>query len=431
MVVGAGPMGTAMDAQDTQDTQREHDVQGAQRPREDRSRLEVRPLGLHVVDAAVAHRMVPPPLDWLGEESCRAFVDAEPLNLVHVLVGEDQGGTAAGYAAGRQVRDLVADGRYSDVGEVVALHEMRFGAHRQIGLVAGVPVDHITDGLVRPHEQTRAERERSLSAFLDAAAMDLSPVVLTHRPNVDLDALIDELTAGAADVEFSSWGGLDHRVWIVRRPDDIDRVRAACCAIDQLVVIDGHHRVAAAERRGTADGMLLAEIVPDTQLQMHAIDRRVALDGQQPDAVLAALDRIATVSPIEGDAPDRPDGPHDVLMLLDGRWYRIDVDDPPDDPVAGLPPVLLQERVLGPVLGIDDPRTDPRIEHLPGTWLLADVAAQHADGALRQTAVFVPRAVRVDEVAAVASLGRVLPPKSTYVDPKPGPGVFLHLRDQP
>lgn len=396
-------------------------------------RVDLRPIDLHLVAGDVAARVVPPPADALTPEERTDLAARERLSLLRVLGPEGQEGGPAGRTAGRLIREHVAAGRYEERGPVVAVHELRTPTHRQIGLVAGIPVADVDAGVVRPHEQTRAYREERLAAFLDAAGVDVSPVVLTHVAQPAIDALIDEVCHADPDLEFDGWGGVRHRVWIVDDTSVCERLRTAAGAITQLTIVDGHHRVAAALRaRESADGaareepLLLAELVADRDLRMVGFDRRVHVaDIAEAQRILAGLADVAHLTDLGIGPPPRPVGAAEMLVAVSGRWWRASFTDVPDELPESLPVSLLQERVLGPIVGIADPRTDGRLEHVPG---LGDLRALDRAVHEAMTMAFVPRAVTVAELQAVARRGAVLPPKSTYVDPKPGPGVLIRLR---
>jgi uncharacterized protein (DUF1015 family) len=372
------------------------------------------PSTLHVVAAAHAPDLVP------GSETASAG------RFAPVLDAEDVGGADAGERAAWIVAGLLADGCYSRHPGALAIHELERDHHRQTGLVGAIPVCLVADGVVRGHEQTRADREAQLSAFLSTSGMDLDPVILAHRPDPDLVAAMRRITRAPADVSFLA-AGTRHRIWIVERPAPRDALGDAAARLRDLIVIDGHHRVAAARRRhdGGLEPRFLAELVADDQLRMWGFDRRIRLDATAPASLLAGLDRTGTLARLSAPPATRPRDTHDVLVHLAGAWYRLALADGVDDPVDRLPVVALQQRVLGPLLGIDDPRTDDRIEHLPGTGGLEELGARTPPSHV----LFVPPAVGLDAVRRVVDAGRALPPKSTYVDPKPGPAVFLRPHD--
>jgi uncharacterized protein (DUF1015 family) len=377
--------------------------------------------------------VIPPPTDALDEEQRAELVAEEPLSLLHVLGPEGDDGAAAGRTAGELLRELIAAGRYRPCGPVLAVHELVTPQHRQVGLVAGIPLEDLRAGRVRAHEQTRSDRERKLAEFLDAAGMDVSPVVLTHELVGELDDLVSEVVERSPDLAFLGWHDVRHRVWIVTDEEDQARMRAAAAAIDVLTIVDGHHRVAAALTSDTlgassGPGTLLAELIPDRDLRMIGYDRVVRTeDPRQVRSVVDALHHVADVEHLGDELPPRPTQQHEVLVGTDRGWLRANFRDPPSELPESLPVALLQDRVLAPCLGIDDPRTDPRLEYVPG---LDDLGALHRWLEREQGIAFVPRAVTVDELQRIAGAGRILPPKSTYVDPKPGPGVVLRLRDR-
>ncbi len=387
--------------------------------------LTIVPVELHLVEPSVAERMIPPPADALTAAQREELVAEEPLSLLHVLGPEGDDGATAGRIAGDRIRELVAANRYRYRGSCFAVHELATSDHRQRGLIVGIPLEDVRGGQVRAHEQTRADRERRLADFLDAAGMDVSPVVLTHPAVDELGALVDEVASGEPDLDFTGWHGVAHRVWMIEDPERRARLAKAAGAIGALTIVDGHHRVAAALASQTTD-TLLAELVPDGALRMVGYDRRVVLeDPDVPARVVAGLSDVGEVQPLGDGIPQRPSGDSEVLVGTSEGWHRVTFREVPDELPDRLPAALLQERLLAPMLGITDPRTDPRLEYVPG---LDDLAELHRSLWPAPTLAFVPRAITVAELLEIAEAGRMLPPKSTYVDPKPGPGVLLRLR---
>ncbi len=397
-----------------------------------RADLGLRPVDLHLVDQRVAGRVIPPPADAVAEEERWAMVADEPLSLLRVLGPEGDDGATAGRRAGERIRALVAAGRYHHHGPVLAVHELVADHHRQRGLIAGIPLEDVRAGRVRAHEQTRAHREEKLSAFLDAAGMDVSPVLLTHTLIPELDHLLDTVVTGPPDLAFEGWHGVRQRVWVVDDPDLQARIRTAAAPIGLLTIVDGHHRVAAALRTAdaaSAPDTLLAELIPDRDLRIIGYDRRVELDHpDEADAIMAGLVELAEVRPLPAGVPPRPATRDQLLVGTARGWVSATLRDVPDRLPDRLPVALLQHRVLAPLVGIADPRTDPRLKHVPG---LGDLRALDASLHRGPAVAFVPPAVTVDELRSIAEAGEILPPKATYMDPKPGPGVVLRLRDRP
>jgi hypothetical protein len=201
------------------------------------------------------------------------------VDLEDVLAAEQSGGTEAGLRAGAAVRAMVARGALRAVGHTLAVHELAAGDLRQWGIVAGVSVRDVVQGRVRLHEQTRSDRERDLSDFLEAAGLDTAPVVLAHRDLPGLDELMADVADRPPDVALTTADGVDHRVWIVTA-DDVVLIVATLAALEGLTVLDGHHRVAAAVRRGDPDGLLMAELVADAAVRGRAVIPMKGVDEQ-------------------------------------------------------------------------------------------------------------------------------------------------------
>jgi uncharacterized protein (DUF1015 family) len=253
-----------------------------------------------------------------------------------------------------------------------------------------------------------------------------------HRPSAAVDAVVRGVVAREPDADLTTRDEVRHTMWVVDDAAEIAALRAALGEVGDLYVADGHHRSAAASRvhaaRGSADGdhdAFLAVLFPLDVVNVMAYNRVVAdLAGHSVEELLVALDEVGfDVSAASGAvAPTRP---HEFGVHLDGDWFRArarDVDE--TDPLARLDVSLLQDRVLGPLLGIGDPRTDARIAFVGGIRGTAEIERLVASGRAAVGFTLCPTAL--DDLVAVADSGAVMPPKSTWFEPKLASGLVLH-----
>jgi uncharacterized protein (DUF1015 family) len=353
----------------------------------------------------------------------------DPATFVWRSAGDDQERRRAALEALLEpTASIVTDG------PVLAVYRITAGDRRQTGLLADVAVDAYEAGRIRGHEHTRREKEEALFAELDAVEALVGPVALAHRPEPALATLLDGL---AGDRPTAAWTTADrarHELWVVEG-DRLEELTARSAALDPLYIVDGHHRIAAAVRRAAsrrdgarpeADdpwGAFLAAVFPADQLTVRATHRVVELDGADPAAVRDRIGTCGRLTPVDGLEAARPRAPREFGVGLAGSWYRLEgLALPPDGPVPYTDVQALDEHVLGPVLGVEDPRTDPRLDFVPDVGGLDRLARRSRDG---RAAVFLVHAVTVDEVLAVADAGAALPPKSTWFDPKPIKGAAL------
>jgi len=312
------------------------------------------------------------------------------------------------------------------------LYRQAVEGHEQIGLAALYSVADYDAGLVRRHEHTRPAPEADRARHIAATGIHAGPVFLAFRDGEGLaDRMARQTARSEPECDFTAADGVRHTVWRVPDPTawvrSFERVLAAYIA-------DGHHRAAAAARvaRETPGGMedsaeaawVLALWFPAERLRILPYHRAIAhLGGRTAGELLEEIRRRMIVT--EADGP-QPSGRGDIRMGLAGRWYRLVCPSPPtgSDPVEALEVSLLQSLVLTPVLGVTDPRNDSRISFIGGRGGLGELEARLADG--RAAVVFSMPPVAMADIMAVADRGGVMPPKSTWFDPKPRSGLIVH-----
>lgn len=394
-----------------------------------------------LVSPAAADRVVAPAYDSLSAEERAAVAAAEPDSFLNVMRSpEDQppGATLDRdelLTASRATLDrLLARGAF-DRHDRPTYHllRMRRGDHEQTGVVGTVPVADVGT-VVRLHEETREDKEDDLVRHLEVVGVESSPVGLIHRGPSPVADLVARVTAGPPDLEVTSDDGLRQQVWTVAGEDDLAAIARAFRDVPALYLTDGHHRAASAVRHarrrsaGPDDpaARLLVVVFPADELRLepyHRVVRDVGRD--RADAVLDAIAERFTVTPVDGGGPPPP--PRDAgtfALHLAGRWsvIRAAPADAAADPVAVLDVTVLQERILRPVLGIADPRTDERLEFVPGTRGLDELVRRAGDDG----AAIALAPTDVTELMAVADAGAVMPPKSTWFEPKLRSGIFLY-----
>ncbi|MBW3658409.1 MAG: DUF1015 family protein [Actinobacteria bacterium] len=395
-----------------------------------------------LVSPTAADRVVAPAYDSLSPAERGAVAAAQPDSFLNVMRSpEDQPPGAALdreelLAASRATLDrLLAEGAFDrSARPAYQVLRMRRGEHVQTGVVGTVPVDDIGP-VVRLHEETREDKEDDLVRHLEVVGVESSPVGLVHRGPSPVADLLARVTERAPDLTVTAEDGLEQQVWTVAAEDDTAAIERAFRDVPALYLTDGHHRAAAAvryaRRAGVQDGdappaRLLVVVFPAAELRLepyHRVVRGVGAD--RADAVLAALAERFTVTPVVvPGVPDPPDAAGAFLLHLADRWHRIRSAAPgaAADPVTALDVTVLQERILGPVLGIADPRTDERLEFVPGTRGLEELVRRAGDDG----AAFALAPTDVTELMAVADAGAVMPPKSTWFEPKLRSGMFLY-----
>jgi len=317
------------------------------------------------------------------------------------------------------------------------LYELTMQGKSQTGLVACVPLDDYLSGVVRKHENTRKEKETDRIRHVDRCSAQTGPVFLASHASAAVEALTGQLKTGRPACDFVSDDGIRHRCWVIDDREAVEALTHMFENISCLYIADGHHRAASAVRTGLLrrekypdyDGTeefnsFLAVIFPDNQLNILPYNRVVRdLNGYTEEAFLAAVSRYFEIS--ASDRAVEPSEPYHFGCYLDGRWYLLRLREGlvPKDPVGRLDVSVLQHFLLDPVLGIKDPKTDSRIGFVGGIRGVAELERRcHED----MVVAFSVCATAIGQLFDVADAGLLMPPKSTWFEPKLRSGLFIH-----
>ncbi len=393
----------------------------------------------------VCAEVASPPYDVLSSDEARQMAAENPVSFLHVVKPEIdlEKGTdvyaPAVYAKGAEnLKRLMDDGvLIQEAAPAFYLYRQRMGDHVQTGLVAGASVDEYEADLIKKHEHTRPVKEDDRTRHIDALDANTGPVFLTYRARPEIDRLVDRLTGGEPVYDFVAPDGIQHVLWVVVDADDRDALADAFALVPELYVADGHHRSAAGtrirslRRDANADhtgeeayNYFLSVIFPDDQMMILDYNRVVRdLNGLDAEAFVAAVGKNFDASRVENGKPARA---RCFGMYLDGRWHRLTAKEgsfPSDDPVRSLDVAILQENLLAPVLGIGDPRSDERIDFVGGIRGLAELERKVDSG--EWAVAFALHPTSIDQLFAVADAGLVMPPKSTWFEPKLRSGLVV------
>jgi uncharacterized protein (DUF1015 family) len=307
------------------------------------------------------------------------------------------------------------------------LYRQTLGAHRQRGIMACCSCKEYDAGVIRKHEKTKKPTEDERARHVDLVGAHTGPVFLIHKDDAGIAALSAKVEAGAPLFDFTAPDGIGHTVWSITDTAAVEKLFAA---IPHAYIADGHHRAAAAarvarERGGEGEHQyFMASLFPASELKVLAYNRIIRdLAGMRPEQFVRRVQLLFDVA--ENPSPI-PTGPRQVSMYLGGKWYGLSwYPEQKSDPVSALDVSVLQDRLLGPVLGIDDPRTNMRIEYVGGLKS-ADELVRKVDSG--QAAVgFSVYPTTVDQLMAISDAGQIMPPKSTWFEPKLRSGLFVHL----
>lgn len=403
-----------------------------------------RPFAALRAAAEHAATVAAPPYDVVTREEAGALARDNPLSFLHVSRAEiDLPASTGPYDA--RVYDTAAANlaRLEREGALVRdaepayyVYRMDTAAGTQTGVAFSASIEAYLENRIRRHELTRPAKEDDRVRQIEAVGAGTGPVLLVHRDDAPLAALLAEAAAGTPDADVPDLDGTRHRVWRVADPARAAAIGARLNAAEALYIADGHHRSAAAARvcaaRRERDPALgpdaacagfLAVSFPEHEVRILDYNRVVRdLNGLGEDAFLDALGERFELRP--SAAPVRPTAPGHFGLYLDGRWHTLAPLAPPDeaDPVERLDVRILERLVLAPVLGIEDVRSDPRIDFVGGSRGVEGVAARVDAGEM--AAGFTLHPTRLADLMAVADAGRIMPPKSTWFDPKLADGLL-------
>ncbi len=386
------------------------------------------------------------PYDVYNRKEACAAVAGNPVSFLNIDRAEtqfsDDVDTYADcvYEKARELLDTqIAEGVYvTDAGDHYYLYELTMDGRSQTGIVACSSIDDYVNGVVKKHENTREDKELDRIRHVDTVNAQTGPIFLAYRQNETLKAIVAEEKAKPVLYDFVSDDGIRHRVWKIDDPAQTAAIEAAFAAIPATYIADGHHRAASAvkvglKRRAENPGYtgeepfnyFLSVLFPDEELMILPYNRVVKdLNGMSREQFFEAVKGKFELEEI-GKEPYAPAEKGTFGMYLDNTWYALKVlpQYRSTDPVKGLDVSILQDQLLGPVLGIGDPRTDKRIDFIGGIRGLKELERRVRED---MEIAFSMYPTSIKELLAVADAGLLMPPKSTWFEPKLRSGLFIH-----
>ncbi len=411
----------------------------------------VRPFAALRPNAQHAAQVAAPPYDVVTAAEARAQVVGKPWNFLHVsrpevdMLEQTDPYAPAVYARGAEnfLRMQDAGVLRRDEAPYYYVYRLIDDAHCQTGVAAAVAVQAYHENRVRRHELTVPAKESDRARHIETLNAQTGPALLAYHASPAIDELIGLVVDDAPELDFRACDGVRHSLWVVRNQDQIAQLSNQFNALGQLYIADGHHRTAAAatvaaRRRKHAErdeveqsyAYFLAVMFPDRELRILDYNRAVAdLNGLSERAFLAEVGKIFRVESQPG--PVRPQQRRQFGMYLGGTWYRLSViageAQLSDDPVKGLDIALLGAKLFEPILGIRDPRRDRRIEFIGGVRGLEALQQRVDCGEMAVAFSLYP--TTIGELFAVADANRLMPPKSTWFEPKLADGLVSHVLD--
>lgn len=394
-------------------------------------------------NAEVVSKVAALPYDVYSSKEAREVVKDNELSFLNIDRAETQFPEDVDIysdAVYQKAHDLLWDdvekGIFlQDQAESFYIYEQKMGDRTQTGIVALSSIDDYVSGVIKKHENTREEKELDRIKHVDVCNAQTGPIFLCYRQDNAIDEIVENVKKTEPVYSFESEGNVYNRVWIIADSQDVEKITSVFSKMDHTYIADGHHRCASAvkvglKRREENPGKelesdyFLSVLFPDNQLMIMDYNRVVKdLNGLRPDLFLSRMKEKFVVT--ESDTPVKPNKKGIFGMYLDEKWYILEAtsDIIDIDVVERLDVSVLQNEVLHPILGIGDPRTDKRIDFIGGIRGLSELEKRcHED--MRVAFSLCPTSI--EELFAVADAGRLMPPKSTWFEPKLLSGMFIH-----
>ncbi len=405
---------------------------------------DIRPFRALRPERSKAGQIAALPYDVYSRQEAKAEIERSPLSFLRI----DRAETNFSYdvdtyddrvyeKARELLQDMIEKGEFKeDEKPMFYIYELTMEGRTQTGIVAAASIDDYEKNIIKKHENTRPDKETDRIKHIDALRAHTGPVFLGYRKNGVIERIVSLVKEGPSEYDITASDGVRHRIWLIDDDAYIAAVRGAFDGINEIYICDGHHRCEAARKEmhllkesgkdyEGADAFL-SVLFPAEELKIYDYNRVVKdLNGLSESRF---LDRIRKKFDIEekGSEPFKPDRPHEFGMYISHCWYRLKIreDIIPDDPVDSLDVSLLQNELLSPILNIEDPRTDPRISFVGGIHGMKGLM----DKVDRKEFVcaFSLFPTSIEELFSVADSNRLMPPKSTWFEPKLRSGLFIH-----
>jgi uncharacterized protein (DUF1015 family) len=391
-----------------------------------------------------AAEVLAPPYDVLSSAEARDRAKGKPWSFLHISKPEidldpaiDPHDRAVYAKAAENLDRMISSGILKrDDKPCYYVYRLTWRDRTQTGLAAVASLADYATNRIRKHELTTPVKEDDRVRQIEAVDAQTGPVMIGYPAAPQIDAMLARAATRNPEVDVTADDGVRHQLWVIDDDEAIAALTRAFDALPAIYIADGHHRSAAAARvaegRGTRAGShryFLAVLFPDHEMTILDYNRVIKdLNGRTPEALLAELRKLGTVE--ASDAAVRPASAAEFGMYLAGRWYRVKLKPelvPVDDPIGRLPITLLARNVIEPLFGITDPRTDKRIDFIGGGRGLGELERRVASGEMAVAVALYP--TQMDDLMAVADAGGIMPPKSTWFEPKLADGMVNHVLD--
>lgn len=403
----------------------------------------VRPFRAYRPPVSSVAAVASPPYDVISTVEARALAAGNPSSFLHVSrpeidlpEGTDEHDDAVYKRGAQNLAALISEGALAQDPEPhLYLYAQRMGDHRQVGVVGCASVAEYLGDSIKKHEKTRADKEDDRTRHIEELGAHDEPVFLTYRADAEIDRLVAESIKSSPVYDFTTPDGIQHTLWVLGR-EATRELSERFERVPTLYVADGHHRSAAAARvhqklrgDGGEHDVFLAVVFPDHEMKIMSYNRVVRdIEGRGPEEILAKLSEVLDMEPAESGEAATPKAPKTFGVFAFGRWYKARVRPgsyDKSDPVAELDCSICQSQILGPIFGVSDPRRDKHVDFIGGIRGVAELERRVVSGGYTVAIHLYP--TQIGELFAVSDAGLLMPPKSTWFEPKLRSGLFVHV----
>lgn len=399
-------------------------------------------------EKTLANQVAALPYDVMNSEEAREMVKGNPYSFLHVDKAEidlpreiDLYDKRVYEKAAENLNNMIEKGiLIEDKEPKLYIYRQIMNGRAQTGIVGCTSIDDYMNNIIKKHEFTRADKEQDRINHVDYCNANTGPIFLTYRHREDINAIVKKETAKVPTCDFVSEDGISHIVWSIDCDATIKELCEIFSGIDYLYIADGHHRAASAVKVGkkrreenpsyTGEeefNFFLSVMFPDDDLYVMDYNRVLKdLNGHSYEEYMELLGDKFIIEEYKGEGEYRPEQKHTFGMYIEGAWYKLTAKDGTydgNDPVARLDVSILQNNLLHPVFGIEDPRTDKRIDFIGGIRGLKELEKRVQEG---MAVAFSMCPTTIEDLMAIADAGKVMPPKSTWFEPKLRSGLFIH-----
>lgn len=396
----------------------------------------------------LAERVAALPYDVMNSEEARQMVTGNPYSFLHVDKAEidlspdiDLYDEKVYQKARENMDNMIAEGvLQQDAQANFYIYRQIMEGRSQTGIVACCSIDEYLGNKIKKHEFTRADKEQDRIKHVNICDANTGPIFLTYRSREDINAMIEKWCQSTPTYNFQSEDGIGHIVWVIDDQQTVTNLQKCFQQVEELYIADGHHRCASGVKVGqmrreqypdfTGEeefNSFLAVIFPDKDLKIMDYNRVVKdLNGLTTAEFFTAVEEKFSITKTGSTNPYKPQAKHTFGMYIDGQWYELKAHTgtfTADDPVDRLDVSILQKNLLRPILGIEDPRTDKRIDFIGGIRGLEELERRVNEG---MAVAFSMYPVTIQDLMDIADAGQVMPPKSTWFEPKLRSGLFIH-----